>query len=47
MMIHHVPLPPGFIDVDPEYFNHPSLRIAMTPKNVDISIPHHKKIIPI
>jgi hypothetical protein len=43
MMIHHVPLPPGFIDVDPEYFDHPGLRIATTLEDVDISIPHHKK----
>jgi hypothetical protein len=45
-MIHHVPLPPEFIDVDLEYFDHSGLRIAMTPEDVDISIPHHKKIIP-
>jgi hypothetical protein len=46
MMIHHVLLSPGFIDMDSEYFDHSGLRIAMTPENVDISIPHHKKIIP-
>jgi hypothetical protein len=44
-MIHHVLLPPEFIDVDSEYFDHPGLRIAMTSENVDISVPHHKKII--
>jgi hypothetical protein len=38
--------PSGFIDMNPEYFDHSGLRIATIPKDVDISIPHHKKIIP-
>jgi hypothetical protein len=45
-MVYHISLPPGFIDMDLEYFDHPGLRIATTPKDVDISIPRHKKIIP-
>jgi hypothetical protein len=45
MMIYYVSLPPGFIDMDSEYFDHSGLRIATILKDVDISIPHHKKII--
>jgi hypothetical protein len=45
MIVYHVLLLLGFIDVDLEYFDHSDFRIATTSENVDISIPHHKKII--